>query len=93
MHPQSEVNQKELPQLKKYFTKKQRVSRQKSFNLLPSKILVQIMYVHIVCNTKSLENMFNKCIMTQCQLFSILWQKAGHVEIYIVLINTTSQVR
>ena len=34
----------------------------------------------------------NKC-MTQWQKFSVFWQQAGHVEIYIVLINTTNQVR
>ena len=27
--------------------------------------------------------MFDKCIMTQWQKFSIFWQQAGHVEIYI----------
>ena len=31
--------------------------------------------------------------MTQWQKFSVFWQQAGHVEIYIVLINTTNQVR
>ena len=31
--------------------------------------------------------------MTQWQKFSIFWQQAGHEEIYIVLINTTNQVR
>ena len=31
--------------------------------------------------------------MTQWQMFSVFWQQAGHVEIYIVLINTTYQVR
>ena len=37
--------------------------------------------------------MFDKCIMTQWQKFSIFWQQAGYVEIYIVLINTTNHVR
>ena len=27
------------------------------------------------------------------QKFSIFWHKGGHVEIYIVLINTTNQLR
>ena len=31
--------------------------------------------------------------MTQWQKFSVFWQQAGDVEIYIVLINTTNQVR
>ena len=31
--------------------------------------------------------------MTQWQKFSVFWQQAGHVEIIIVLINTTNQVR
>ena len=35
-------------------------------------------------------SMVNKC-MTQWQKFSVFWQQAGHVEIYIVLINTTKQ--
>ena len=30
-------------------------------------------------------SMTDKFIMTQWQTFSIFWQKAGHVEIYIVL--------
>ena len=38
------------------FHKKQRVSRQKPFNLLPSKAFIQIMYVYIVRNIKPLEN-------------------------------------
>ena len=37
-------------------------------------------------------SMVDKC-MTQRQKFSAFWQQAGHVEIYIVLINTTNQVR
>ena len=37
-------------------------------------------------------SMVDKC-MTQWQKFSVFWQQAGHVEIYIVLINTTNQVR
>ena len=40
-----------------------------------------------------LYSMFDKCIVIQLQKFSIFWQLAGHVEIYIVLINTTNQVR
>ena len=31
--------------------------------------------------------------MIQWQKFSVFWQQAGHVEIYIVLINTANQVR
>ena len=31
--------------------------------------------------------------MTQWQKFPLFWQQAGHVEIYIILINTTRQVR
>ena len=38
-------------------------------------------------------SMVNKCVMTQWQKFSIYWQQAGHVEVYIVLIDTTNQVR
>ena len=34
----------------------------------------------------------NKC-MTQLQKFSVFWQQTGHVEMYIILINTTNQVR
>ena len=30
--------------------------------------------------------------MTQWQKFSVFWQQTVHVEIYIVLINTTNQV-
>ena len=37
-------------------------------------------------------SMVNKC-MTQWQKFSVFWQQAGDVEIYILLINTTNQVR
>ena len=37
-------------------------------------------------------SMVNKRIMTLGE-FSIFWQEAGHVEIYVVLINTTDQVR
>ena len=37
-------------------------------------------------------SMANKC-MTQKQKYSVFWQQAGRVEIYIVLINTTNQVR
>ena len=38
-------------------------------------------------------SMIDKFAMTQWQKFSIFWQQAGHVEIYIILINTTNQVR
>ena len=38
-------------------------------------------------------SMVNKCIMPQWQKCSIFWQQASHVEIYIVLSNTTNQVR
>ena len=31
--------------------------------------------------------------MIQWEMFSVFWQQTGHVEIYIVLINTTNQVR
>ena len=37
-------------------------------------------------------SMVKKC-MTQWKKFSVFWQQAYHVEIYIVLINTTNQVR
>ena len=37
-------------------------------------------------------SMANKC-MTQWQKFSVFWQEVGDVKIYIVLINTTNQVR
>ena len=37
-------------------------------------------------------SMVDKC-MTQWEKFSLFWQQAGHVEIYIVLINTANQVR
>ena len=58
------------------------------------------MYVHVVRNMKPLENltafifydMVDKC-MTQWQKFSLFWQQASHVEIYIVLTNITNQVR
>ena len=33
------------------------------------------------------------CKIGQWQQCSISWQQAGHVEIYVVLIKTTSQVR
>ena len=58
------------------------------------------MYIHVVRNIEPLENltafifysMVDKC-MTQWQKFSLFWQQAGHVEIYIVLDNITNQVR
>ena len=31
--------------------------------------------------------------MTQWQTFSVFWQQAGHVKLYIGLINTANQVR
>ena len=31
--------------------------------------------------------------MTQWQKFSVFWQQTGHVELYIVFINTTNKVR
>ena len=37
-------------------------------------------------------SMVNK-YMTQWQKFSVFWQQVEHAEIYIVLINTTNQVR
>ena len=37
-------------------------------------------------------SMVDKC-MTQWKMFSVFWQHAGHLEIYIVLINTANQVR
>ena len=37
-------------------------------------------------------SMVDKC-MAQWQKFSLSWQQAGHVEIYIVLINGANQVR
>ena len=37
-------------------------------------------------------SMVYKC-MAQWQKFSLFWQQAGHVEIYIVLINNANQVR
>ena len=46
----------------------------------------------IICSFFMFYSMANKC-MTQWQKFSVFWQQAGHVEIYIVLINTTNQVR
>ena len=42
--------------LKETFHKKQRVSRQNSFNLLPSKALIQVMNVYIAHNIKPLGN-------------------------------------
>ena len=53
-HPQNEINQKELPQLMKHFTKNKEC--QGRSHLLPSKTLIQIMYVYIVRNIKPLEN-------------------------------------
>ena len=47
---------KRAASIKETFHKKQRVSRQKSFNLLSSKAFIQIMYVYIVRNIKLLEN-------------------------------------
>ena len=38
-------------------------------------------------------SMIDKCIMTQWQKFSIFWNQAGHVEVYIFLMNTINQVR
>ena len=37
-------------------------------------------------------SMVDKCV-THWQKLSVFWQQAGHVEIYIVLINTTNQMR
>ena len=37
-------------------------------------------------------SMVDKC-MTQWQTFSVSWQQAGHVEVYIVLNNISNQVR
>ena len=37
-------------------------------------------------------SMVDKCLMTQEQQFKIFWQKAGHLELYIVPISTTNQV-
>ena len=37
-------------------------------------------------------SMVEKC-MTRWQKFLVIWKQAGHVEIYIALINTTNQVR
>ena len=56
-HLQNEVNEKELPQLKKHFTKKYKGTWQKSFNLLPSKTFIQIMHVYFVHPINPLENM------------------------------------
>ena len=42
--------------IKETFHKKQRVSRQKSFNLLPRKTFIQIMYVYNVRHINPLEN-------------------------------------
>ena len=38
-------------------------------------------------------SMVDKYVMTQWQKFSIFWQQAGDVLIYIVPINTTNQIR
>ena len=37
-------------------------------------------------------SMVDKCLMTQEQQFKIFWQKAGHLELYIVPTSTTNQV-
>ena len=37
-------------------------------------------------------SMVDKC-MNKWQKFSAFWQQAGHMETYIVLINTNKQVR
>ena len=39
-----------------------------------------------------LYSIVGKCKITQWQHCSISWQETGHVEIYFVLIKTTSQV-
>ena len=44
------------------------------------------------CSFFMFYSMVNKC-MNQWQKFSVFWEQAGHVEIYIVYINTTNQVR
>ena len=38
-------------------------------------------------------SLVDKCLMTQGQQFSIFWQQADHLEIYIVPTSTTNQVR
>ena len=38
-------------------------------------------------------NKFDERIMRLWQKFLVFWQQAGHVEIHIVLINTTNQIR
>ena len=75
-------NQKELPQLKNYFNsklkqnseqkvlenKKHRLSREKSFNLFPSKTLIQILHVCILHNVKPCQTQpilvfsYNQCL-------------------------------
>ena len=37
-------------------------------------------------------SMVDKSLMTQEQQFKIFWQKAGHLELYIVPTSTTNQV-
>ena len=46
----------------------------------------------IICSFFMFYSMANKC-MTQWQKFSVFWQQAGHVEIYILLFNTTYEFR
>ena len=44
--------------MKETFQKKKGISNKKSFNLLPNKTFIQMMYVYIVRNIKTPEMMF-----------------------------------
>ena len=48
-----------------------------------------ILFIYIFFMFYSMVDKF----MTHQQRFSVFWQQAGHVEIYIVLINTINQVK
>ena len=152
-HPQNEVNQKELPHLKKHFTKSKEfqgrshliycqantkpienisfnnfisrsiqvnefvmvelseVFQQPKFQSLCHDLLFHCRFLFVFlfvifqtnCDINYLQFFYvlqhGRCFMfmfycmTQWQKFSVFWQQAGHGGIYIVLIDTTNQVR
>ena len=54
---------------------------------------INLLMILITYKIFMFHSMVEECIMTHWQKFSIFWQQAGRVEIHIVLINTTNQVR
>ena len=58
-HPQNEANQKELPKLKKHFTKNKECQGRIHLICCQAKPSSQLcIYVYIVCDIKPLENIF-----------------------------------